>query len=218
MKSTSLILLVSSLFFCCLFGSKVFATGAEGAPSTLFFEHWRHYDSQGIACNECHKESPPGIFSFPDHLICESCHPKGKLNDYENAGTDGNCAKCHPKNTTYSTTFLSRVDRAKRTFFHSAKTQPLCTTCHGLMLEDRVSLGTLLLSQEERNKVRRKSHRFHFVDDCKSCHIDGRNTSTPPSNHTSNWLESDHKTVAPQFQCRICHTKSFCQNCHENTY
>ena len=34
--------------------------------NVLFFEHWKHYDSQGIPCSACHTIQN-GIFSLPGH-------------------------------------------------------------------------------------------------------------------------------------------------------
>lgn len=208
-------LLSLTLFFLLGFSAQVFAV--EYDDNTLFFEHWRHYDSQGIPCETCHKGPNKGIFTLPGHPECEACHPPGKKNDYEKASSE-NCDKCHPKDTTYSSRILSTVDRSNRSFFHTDKTHSLCTVCHGPMLEDSVFMGQMLLSQDERNKVRRKSHRFHFAEDCKACHLDKKSKTKKPVNHDKDWLNKGHITVAPEFRCRICHTKSFCKNCHEDTY
>lgn len=207
---------ISLIILCvCSFQSQLFA--AESDTGYLFFEHWRHYDSQGIACSFCHKGPDKGVYAQPGHSICEDCHPAGKKNDYESAKGD-NCGKCHPNDTTYSTKILSKIDRSSRSFYHTDQTHPLCDVCHGPMLEDKVSLGQLILSQGARDIVRRKAHRFHFADDCKACHNDNRNAASKPKNHNSGWLKTGHLEVAPEFRCRICHTKSYCKNCHEYTY
>nr|MBF0221196.1 hypothetical protein [Desulfobulbaceae bacterium] len=212
MKNVLFILIV---FGACSFHSQLLA--AEFGTDHLFFEHWRHYDSQGIACEACHLGPDNGVYSQPNHKTCEGCHPRGKKNDYD-TGQGANCGKCHPKDTSNSSKLLSKVNRSKRSFYHSDQTHSLCNICHGPMLNDAVPLGQLLLSQEMRDIVRRKAHRFHFVDDCKACHNDNRTQKTKPENHDNDWLSKGHAQVAPEFRCRICHTQSSCKDCHEDTY
>ena len=208
------VIVLVMIFIKC---SPLLAAETNYDTSTLFFEHWRHYDSQGIPCQECHKTMTDRVYLLPGHKECETCHPPGKANDYH-AKSGKTCNKCHPKDTTYSTPLLSKINRSKdRSFYHSDQLNNLCDVCHGAMLDDSVELGMLLTSSRARMKIRRRAHRFHNSKNCKDCHKNFSAKSLPKNHKNNNWLKN-HADIAPQFQCRICHTDSFCKSCHEDVY
>lgn len=186
----------------------------------LSFWHYRHYDSQGISCEICHGELNNGVYSLPGHKECSSCHPEGKVNDYKvKAGKT--CFKCHPKDDYRNIDLIRRENKKlgrKRSFFHTDKMKNICETCHRAMLEDIVGLGELLRNQSERDRVRRKAHRFYNVDICDDCHRGLSNKAAPKSHKKAGWAGKPHAQFAPEFNCRICHTKSFCQDCHVDSY
>jgi len=203
--------------FLIVWGVSSPVVASESPPGTLFFKHWVHYDSQGIPCSDCHTLKGR-VYTLPGHKVCEFCHPPGKVNDYDKSA-QSTCFKCHPKDKTESTTLLSTLKRAEsRIFFHSDSLRDSCNICHGPMLDDEVVMGALLTSKDEKDRIRRKAHRFYYNGKCENCHLD-HNTDSQPNNHQlPGWKGAGHSKVAPEFNCRICHTKSFCQSCHEESY
>ena len=207
---------VLSVVFCFLIFMPLSALAGEYDTNSIFFEHWRHYESQGIACDYCHKSSAAGVYTLPDHKTCQFCHTPDKTKDYETSGKPV-CSKCHPKNSLEVVTRLRLLPRTgKRFFFHSEQTEYICHVCHGKMLEDLIPMGSMRTSQKERIRIRQRSHYFYSSKACNNCH---RNITPEdaPENHAMDWGRK-HQEIAPQFNCRICHQKVFCQNCHENTY
>ncbi len=204
------------LFFCILILIPFKAFSQEQDTKSLFFEHWRHYEGQGIPCEQCHNRLEKGFYSLPGHKVCKFCHKQESATDDKDASLSY-CGKCHPKDNSSAITRLSIVPRkGKRYFFHSVKLKQLCDVCHGNMLDDLIPMGNLRTSRKERIQIRQKSHYFYNRGDCNRCHNNMSQKNTP-ENHTSDW-EISHKEIAPQFNCRICHTKSYCQDCHESTY
>jgi len=194
--------------FPFLLGSKTVDT------SKIYFNHLSHYKDQGMACRACHRKPQSGIFTLSGHGECKICHRvKGK--------DEASCAVCHPGDNPESIGLLSKVDRINkdnRILYHSKKLLVLCEYCHREMLQGKVALGELLKSKEELNRLRRKSHRFPFFTNCADCHRDISRDKAPYSHKQENWKGQPHAEQAPEFNCRICHTKSYCQDCHEESY
>ena len=195
------------------------ATLASTSSAHLEFRHYIHTDRQGIACLECHTEQPAGHYILPNHDHCASCHRK----EIESPTiAQDTCGTCHQLKkgadpASLSITPIERPTPASTVFRHGPKLKDGCAICHWAMIEEIVSTG-LIRTRPEVDRLQRISHRLPYTADCGNCHDpETINVGKKPQNHTQNWMK-EHATVAPLFPCRICHTKSFCQDCHVNTY
>ncbi|MEW6427548.1 MAG: cytochrome c3 family protein [Thermodesulfobacteriota bacterium] len=189
--------------------------GIKHYYNDLSFRHYVHTEGQGIACVDCHQKIKNGVYRLPDHEVCVSCHAPLIDTDELSATT---CGVCHPsavaKDGAMIITLKPQHPRGN-VFRHSDALLNLCHNCHGAMLDEIVKVGKVR-TPEEKARIRELSHRFYFAAECGKCHVD-MSRDKPPANHVGNWAR-DHAAAAPAFNCRICHSKTFCQDCHEYSY
>lgn len=179
------------------------------------FRHYIHTEGQGIACTICHTQLKSGSYTMLGHNACISCHTQ-HIDVYEIS--DETCGVCHPNlegNGSQVKVTLSMNKPPRGIFLHSQYLENICYVCHGAMLDEVVELGKIKSDQEIR-RIREISHRFHFANSCERCHRE-MTKEQAPENHENDW-KNQHRTVAPSFNCRICHQKSFCQSCHDDVY
>jgi len=179
------------------------------------FRHYEHVEGQGIACNVCHTQLKNGLYKMLGHNVCVSCH-RESIEVFEIK--EQTCGVCHKEiekvGDRYSI-LLRMGERPRNIFTHTKALDNICFICHGYMLEEIVERGSIR-TEAGRFRIRETAHKFYFAPQCEKCH-EGYSADIAPANHKANW-ENDHKQVAPEFNCRICHTKSYCQSCHIDIY
>lgn len=159
------------------------------------------------ACERCHKSlitvSPSGDLKIPHrahvdilHVPCVRCHaylvhglsPEGK-----HAPTMAGCLTCHDGK------------QAKNT----------CTTCHTAKAapasHEDTSTWLLVHPQAPAESIATCAKCHGWTKNwCADCH------SRRPPSHTAGWRKTHGAVVATMRprDCEVCHTRSFCVNCH----
>nr|MBF0223116.1 hypothetical protein [Desulfobulbaceae bacterium] len=179
------------------------------------FRHYIHVEGQGIACDACHSKLKNGVYKMLGHDVCVSCH-RESIEVFEI--TEHTCGVCHKSIEKVGDEFkipLRMGNKPRNILSHTKALEGICFICHGDMLDEIVDIG-IIRTEAGRFRVRERAHRFHFAAQCEKCH-EGFSPDAAPDNHTDDWNKK-HTKVAPTFNCRICHTKSYCQSCHIDVY
>lgn len=191
--------------------------GLSHYHSPVEFRHYIHTEGQGIACLDCHTSLKNGLYTRPGHNVCVSCHADEIETDILNHDTCGFCHKnIEPKDSGLLFTIRPQEPRGAL-FFHSEALNKICHTCHIRLLEE-VIMPAEATPAKERARIGIIGHRFHFVSECGTCHRDTVSQETPPTSHAAKDWKQSHRIIAPAQNCRICHSKTFCKNCHEDSY
>jgi hypothetical protein len=174
----------------------------------LKFSHTLHVKDQGVACEDCHHDAKKSARSsdniLGDHESCKSCHEEKISSD---------CAFCHTHPDEIVP--IPLPDRAL-IFSHELhiSTHSLkCETCHQ-------ELDTVTVASEENlpgMKLCIDCHGARRVStNCESCHTDL--AGLIPADHLAGDFKRDHsqrtRLGGVDVSCSMCHTESFCQDCH----
>lgn len=179
----------------------------EDHSRSIKFSHKFHLIESGAECTVCHHQAVKSNNSaddlMGDHESCSPCH--------EESITE-NCGYCHidPENITG----ISNPER-ELIFSHEIHTNKEieCTQCHqGL---EKVEYATVD-NMPEMSGCNSCHNEKNIENECETCHLDF--ISLIPPDHLRGVFRKDHKRITrlggDDVKCSICHTESFCQDCH----
>jgi hypothetical protein len=221
-------------------------------PIVFEFSHALHVDPQARVdshtgfrsdCTFCHQLNAQGVEEFPGHTQCAACHSKAGMKPLLSAdSTTADCLGCHLPEAIENPNYIkgrvipSQVASGKYgniNFNHTVhfrfreQLQLQCTTCHSAILRS-TSLETLQLPKmitcaQCHDAAHTVPVQFR-MNDCQSCHLDGKSGLVKPAYHTGNFrLNHAKMAAAPGANCYVCHTNlrpsetgsKQCLSCHE---
>ncbi|HEY5275964.1 MAG TPA: hypothetical protein VIK38_05420 [Coriobacteriia bacterium] len=161
-------------------------------------------------------------FATPTIAACEVCHadlittsPNGDLKIPHRAHVDVlqvPCARCHQylvhqlspegKHTPTMATCLVCHD--------GIQAKNPCSTCHTAKAapESHAASDWLVIHPQEQTKIDCAKCHGWTTNWCSDCH------NRLPASHTADWRTTHGAAVKVHRDCEVCHTGSFCINCH----
>ncbi|KAA3613153.1 MAG: hypothetical protein D8M58_12660 [Calditrichaeota bacterium] len=200
MRTKYLIILISPLLF--LFWG---FTIQDQVPSKSEFSHKYHIEDEELACNDCHTNVNTSTTGTDDLMpvqdVCADCH---EIDDEPAVKASMQMQRV----TEYSTLFSHQL--------HSEK-EFNCVDCHGDVSQNEVGQKALTPNM----KSCMDCHQTEQAENtCYTCHT--TDEQLMPANHNLTFIHNhgdlarnDIMTVSGEMNCQTCHTKQYCQDCHE---
>jgi hypothetical protein len=194
--------------------------GAQAGGGDITFSHTIHADL--AACDACHSALDSEAASdnlLPAPTACVDCHDEADVRGYWSLGDDVDLA-----------TYTYPVHDRKLLFSHKQHGRTLemnCATCHGGILADEDSgipamdvcarchnnadaTAPIIRSAADQPKV------ISATNQCEACHT--TLAGLHPENHRVPNFTQEHGKFAmngeSDRECAVCHSQSFCQECH----
>ncbi len=183
------------------------ASAQETEKGVLLFSHMMHIEDLGAECITCHPGAETSVkaedWNMPTHEECMTCH------DGDTAREE--CTVCHGESEQGVAAPAAGREYKFNHASHLAMEGKTCDSCHtGL---DKTDLAV--------------PENLPPMETCVSCHNDAQapqncefcHTQTPalrPASHKANWItRHDDAAKSESEDCTICHSASYCQECHE---
>jgi len=204
----------------------------------LRFSHAKHVGVIGADCEDCHEKAEESESSLdqlsPTEEACTSCHAidrKKPQKVVKQGRPPARCDACHPGYTPGGSVPRVNIPAPNLKFNHKKHVGNgiECKQCHGDMVANKVDLATrdqlpkmqLCLDCHNKDRGLRQCTTCHLADAGNRMKTDYPNGKLTPSgvlrgDRHDLGFRTGHRFVAqndPQY-CESCHTKSFCNDCH----
>lgn len=222
---TALTVIIASIALVFLSFSLLTTTpgSVRAGDGTVLFSHATHKDlAECATCHEAAKSESARDNLLPKAEICATCHDAKDVRTYWSLGDDADLA----------TTGITAKD--KELIFahapHLANGGMQCTQCHTGIASDGAAYPTMETCAGCHNGLENlppivptvgtaSSQPFFAGNACESCHT--TLVGLMPQNHRTALFSRLHGKTAmngeADRECGVCHSQSFCQECHTPT-
>ena len=166
------------------------------------FSHKTHVVEEEIECADCHSNVENSITGkdnlMPSRESCLDCHEADEIVNFE---------------------LLPVVEKYSEKFSHQQHiaADENCESCHSEVIQKEIAMPYILPDMLDCMGC----HQQKAVDiRCTTCHLPTDNllpvSHTPAFTHNhSDLAQNGVISISANMDCATCHTKQFCQDCHE---